>query len=784
MFSLNFPNKRSDQELSLNARSRSSGGMAKNIAQHQANFHNIFTPASAEQPMHHHYSLGLSLAIQDFIQNKETKTATEIKEPIAIEKLISSELAQGFTDIVGAIQEKAQIPKEGKYQPLSFDGELGDSIDQFTKKVNQELNIVDAKKEEYSAANDMKAQVDFFFDSLIDLQNSEVLVQEIHQYYTDNPKAARERKSFINDLCERYPLEKREMAHLVNLVHPHRYSLENMINVLKSMDKEYGLSNRKAELAGTAARFMAVAITGATSAFIRSTPLGLVAGNALKVLEANITHSAEMKQVDFLVDMKEKLNDRISDALILKEFDNVDEEKFAEIHSVLSSGRSASAGLMTSVIGGLMPQSMQIGTAMLGMGVVHPLLGASSLVALPLILRSAAKILPEFEDLQREGLIAKQKSTQGIKDIADTAENVLTSANPEIIKEGLETALNEEDKINIKLEKLNHGMQRSFMNIFWGVLTATAGVGYGLYEKGDLTEGEVFSSSFMASTITSPFLNMIGTTTGMLQQLQLVQQMEEVIQSGETISLENDAKKRVFSSLDNHDLEFKDLDFVGDNGEKIITDLNLTVPQGSFLTITGISGEGKSTLMKCLLGMNKPSHGSVNFGGLARDDLKQYGKDSLKASVSACGQSPKVLGHLTLRENLTLYSRNNPSDELIHETLNQLGLSDFKERLDETITKPSGGQRARIGIARALLKSNGDTRILVLDEPTSGLDIETRAGVIDTLQKLKAKRPELTIMCVTHNKEVKDSIGNNFDLSDYKRNQQTSTKPKTAESDS
>ena len=257
----------------------------------------------------------------------------------------------------------------------------------------------------------------------------------------------------------------------------------------------------------------------------------------------------------------------------------------------------------------------------------------------------------------------------------------------------------------------------------------------------------------------------------MLQQLQLVQQMEEVIQSGKTISLEEDLQKPAFSTLDNHDIEFRDLDFTGDNGEKIITNLNLTVSQGDFITITGISGEGKSSLVKCLLGMNKPSHGSITFGGVERDELRHYGKDSLKASVSACGQSPKVLGHLSLRENLTLYSKANLSDEQIHKTLDQLGLGDFKDRLDEPITKPSGGQKARIGIARALLKGNGDTKILVLDEPTSGLDIETRAGVIDTLQKLKEKRKDLTIICVTHNKEVKDAVGNNFDLSDYKRSQ-------------
>ena len=488
MFSLNFPHQRSDKEIALNTKSRSAQGLAKNVAQHQANFHNIFTPAPDEQPMHHQYSLGLSLAIQDFTQSKKTEAETEVTDLPNIEDLISKDLFNEFTGIIEDIKELTLLAQEGKYQLINFDGELGDRVDRFTEKLTLELKIAPhVNKEEYSAANDLKAQVDFFFDSLIDLQNSEVLVKEIHKYYEDNPKAAQERKGFIDELAERYPLNKKDLTHLVNLVHPHRYSLENMVNVLKSMNQEYGLSQKKAELTGTAARFMAAAVTNAASALVRKTPFGLVIGNGLKIAEANIMHSAEMQQVDFLVDMKNKLNHRISDALILKEFENIDEEKFAQIHTTLSKGRDASAQLLSSLIGGIMPGTMQIGTSMLGMGVVHPILGVSSFLSLPLILRKAAKILPKFEDLQRESVTAQQASTQSIKDVADTAEDVLTSANPDLIQKGLERSLNAEDAISIEMEKLSHGLQRSFMNIFWGSLTATAGIGYGLYEAGEIT---------------------------------------------------------------------------------------------------------------------------------------------------------------------------------------------------------------------------------------------------------------------------------------------------------
>lgn len=762
MFSLNFPHQSSDYESSLRLKSQSCTGMKPYVSEHKTDFHAIFSTDKNDSPVHNEYALALRLLIEDFKNCEATHAGNKVSDLPEFHEQLSDQVYEQLSDILSEINNQASIPETGKYKPLKFDGELADKIDAWTESITRELAVDDEYKK-----NQLKGQVDFFFDSLIDKKNSDVFVEEVKNFFTGNNNASQGRKEFIAELSSRYPVNKRQIAQLIDLIEPNRYSLKNMINVLVSMNKEYEISSKKMELAGTAGRFMAGALAGALGSFAKSSAFGIFLGNALIRGSVSLSHSGRMKQINLLEGVKSKLNHRIAEALMLSEFGNVDDEKFAEIHTILGRGRASTAGLISTLIGRTTPLLMTLGSSLGFMGAIHPLLGVASLSSLPFMVRKAAQFLPKYDDLQRMQRESQKESTQNVKDITDTAEDVLTSPNPDLISEDLEASLNKEDEHSIEMQKLNHQLQHSFESIFWNTLTATGALGYGLYRGGEISEGQAISSSFIAGGIASPFLNLVVQSTDLLTSLQRVQEMEELIYSGEKISLEEDALRPGVSSLDNFDIEFKNLDFVGDDNKVILEDISLYIPQGSFLTITGRSGGGKSTLMKCLLGLYKPTNGSVNIGGVPRNELRQNGEDSVKASIACSGQAPKVLSGKTLRENLTLYSYSTPDDEKLKEVLVQLGLSEFVDKLDEPITKPSGGQRARIGIARALLKGDGSSKIIVLDEPTSGLDIETRGEVVDTLQKLHEDRGDLTIICVTHNDVVKQRIGNNFDLSHY-----------------
>jgi len=70
----------------------------------------------------------------------------------------------------------------------------------------------------------------------------------------------------------------------------------------------------------------------------------------------------------------------------------------------------------------------------------------------------------------------------------------------------------------------------------------------------------------------------------------------------------------------------------------------------------------------------------------------------------------------------------------------------------------------RIGLARALLRNNGENKILILDEATTGVDAKTEKEIIDSLKELQKNKTDLTIVWVTHSKQVVDEVNNNFHL--------------------
>lgn len=777
MFSLPFPQQRTQFEVDLSGQPDTCNGMKPYVGEHKSDFHNLFDGSrsvDSNVPLHNDYSLALRLMVQDFKDGRqvsEQSTERIIDDIKPLNELLSPELHDEFNRIIGDIENRTQLRDGEIYSPLTLDdNQLAKEVDKWTVGLLKELGLSNKEastKERRNERHQVQAQVDFYFSSLLDLRNSQIFVQEVQKFFQGNNAASQNRRGFIKDLSSRYPLSHHQVSQLVDIVEPNRYSPSQICKVLKSMGKEYKLANRKGQLVGTSMKFAAASLASSLSGYMRQSALGVPIGNTLMRLSVGIGVNARNSKVELLQDMKKELNQRCADALLMKQFGDIDESKFAEIHTALSRGRGASYDLLSNLIADMGPQALGVGSSLGFMGLLHPALGLASLSSLPMVLYRTRQFLPKFEDLQRLERQSQQANAEHVQSITDSAENVLTSPNPDLIADELKNGLNEQDGYSLDIEKLNIEMHQCFEGLFWNAMIASSVAGVGLWGVGEISEGEVFASSSIAAGVQNPLLNLIANSTRFLVALQQVQEMEEVLQSGETVSLAEDAAKPDISTLPSHDIEVRGLEFTGEDGTTVLKDINLKVKQGDFMTITGRSGGGKSTLLKCLLGLYKPTNGSVCIGGIPREELRQNGKSSVKSMISACNQNPVYLPHKTLRENLLLYSKEKVDDGKIKGVLDQLGLSEFRDKLDDKLERPSGGQRLRIGLASALLRGNGDTKILILDEPTSGLDFQTREEIIDCLKKLHDERDDLTIICVTHSKEVRDAIGNNFDLSDY-----------------
>lgn len=167
-------------------------------------------------------------------------------------------------------------------------------------------------------------------------------------------------------------------------------------------------------------------------------------------------------------------------------------------------------------------------------------------------------------------------------------------------------------------------------------------------------------------------------------------------------------------------------------GKKLaLNKVNLKINRGQLVAYLGTNGAGKSTTINILIGLLKPTSGTITYA----KDLK----------IGVVFQNSVLDDVLTVKDNLYLRARmyRTFSKEWLEKLIGLIGIRSFLNQKYGTL---SGGQKRRVDIARALIDHPD---ILFLDEPTTGLDLQTRIVIWDLLQKLQ-KEQGLTIFLTTH----------------------------------
>ena len=172
--------------------------------------------------------------------------------------------------------------------------------------------------------------------------------------------------------------------------------------------------------------------------------------------------------------------------------------------------------------------------------------------------------------------------------------------------------------------------------------------------------------------------------------------------------------------------------------------ISLRIERGDFVAVLGGSGWGKSTLLNLILGLERPSQGSVHFNGKDVTDHSFFRRCSL-VSTAAVFQRPTALPQMTVQQNLHLAlsiagipQRNRA--ERINESLSFFGLESVSHSYPEGL---SAGQRRRIDLARALAVK---PELLVLDEPRGDLDVSASNLVMPLLRGLNRDNGTTIIM--------------------------------------
>lgn len=177
------------------------------------------------------------------------------------------------------------------------------------------------------------------------------------------------------------------------------------------------------------------------------------------------------------------------------------------------------------------------------------------------------------------------------------------------------------------------------------------------------------------------------------------------------------------------------------SARQVLSNVTYHFEEGTFYSIVGSSGAGKTTMLNLLAGLDAPSQGTVRFGG---DDIAETGYTRhRKDQIALVFQNYNLIDYLTPLENLRLV---NPKASI--DDLTRLGIDAAAAK--RNVLALSGGQQQRVAIGRALVSS---APVILADEPTGNLDEETAEGVIEILRDAAHERGKCVIV-VTHSKQL------------------------------
>lgn len=196
-------------------------------------------------------------------------------------------------------------------------------------------------------------------------------------------------------------------------------------------------------------------------------------------------------------------------------------------------------------------------------------------------------------------------------------------------------------------------------------------------------------------------------------------------------------------------LEIKNMNFSYEENNKILENINISFNEGSVVAIQGESGQGKSTLLTILSGLESRYDGEIIYNDkiVSKNELHKYNKEN----VGIIFQELNLINYLNLKDNIfqgCLVKNKLIDVNKMHEYLDYFNLKDLD--LNKYPTTLSGGQQQRIAIIRALMS---DMKIILADEPTASIDRKNSNIIVNQLKDL-AKKEDKIVIIITHDNEI------------------------------
>ena len=194
---------------------------------------------------------------------------------------------------------------------------------------------------------------------------------------------------------------------------------------------------------------------------------------------------------------------------------------------------------------------------------------------------------------------------------------------------------------------------------------------------------------------------------------------------------------------------------VNSHTSSALDDINFAINPSEFVSVVGHSGSGKTTIVKLLIGEEKPTKGRVTVGQYDVQKLRSGELPFLRRRIGVIFQDFRLLMNKTAYENvafaLEVAGRSQADiEEFVPQALEMVGL---KEKMQNFPRELSGGEKQRVAIARAMIHHPD---VIIADEPTGNLDPMNTWEIIKILMKINELGT--TVILATHNKEIIDEI--------------------------
>lgn len=305
----------------------------------------------------------------------------------------------------------------------------------------------------------------------------------------------------------------------------------------------------------------------------------------------------------------------------------------------------------------------------------------------------------------------------------------------------------------IKTRRLTDSVQNAagFIQQFVNVSMIVFGV-Y-LISAGDLTMGGLIAATMLSSRAVGPMVQLSLLST---RYNQAKSAMEIISQLMDMPSEQEEGKRYIHRPIIRGKIEFDRVNFNYPNSEvAALRDISFTILPGEKVAIIGRIGSGKTTLSRLLMGLYRPTAGSVRID---ETDISQIHNIDIRRNIGCVPQDP-ILFFGSIRDNITL-GRPLADDRDILDAANRSGVTTFTQRdpaglerqVGEGGNQLSGGQRQSIAIARAML---GRPPVLLMDEPTSAMDNRSEQYI---KQQMSSLRRDETLILNTHKTGMLDVV--------------------------